>query len=95
MEILFKTTMPICVYHWPFKKKIQGLLSYIIFIYSFFSGGGVGWTSASKLKLYRRCYLLKKKKIVWKVLTAMSSCCLVFLYIEQNDMKFTIALWDI
>lgn len=62
MEILFKTTMPICVYHWPFKKKIQGLLSYIIFIYSFFSGGGVGWTSASKLKLYRRCYLLKKKK---------------------------------
>lgn len=61
MEILFKTTTPICVYHWPFKKKIQGLLSYIIFIYSFFSGGGVGWTSASKLKLYRRCYLLKKK----------------------------------
>ena len=45
----------------PFKKKIQGLLSYIIFIYSFFSGGGVGWTSASKLKLYRRCYLQKKK----------------------------------
>lgn len=63
MEILFKTTMPICVYHWPFKKKIQGLLSCIIFVYSFvFSGGGVGWTSASKLKLYRRCYLSKKKK---------------------------------
>ena len=65
----------------PLKKKIQDLLSYIIFVYSFFSGAGVGWTSASKLKLYRRCYLLKKKKkIVWKVLTAMSSCCLVFIY---------------